>query len=56
MFSELAGLPLSEYIRRRQLTLAGAEVLSQEGLGAAGSPLWPAGGLMLPLGSAPRLR
>ncbi|MFC8224641.1 GyrI-like domain-containing protein [Streptomyces sp. NPDC057287] len=28
MFSALAGLPLSEYIRRRRLTLAGAEVLA----------------------------
>jgi AraC family transcriptional regulator len=27
MFSALAGVPLSEYIRRRRLTLAGAEVL-----------------------------
>ncbi|WP_329037662.1 AraC family transcriptional regulator [Streptomyces sp. NBC_00178] len=27
MFSALAGLPLSEYIRRRRLTVAGAEVL-----------------------------
>lgn len=30
MFSALAGLPLSEYIRRRRLTLAGAEVLAGE--------------------------
>ncbi|MFJ8742600.1 GyrI-like domain-containing protein [Embleya sp. NPDC127516] len=30
MFSALAGMPLSEYIRRRRLTLAGAEVLSGE--------------------------
>ncbi|MFF2159469.1 GyrI-like domain-containing protein [Streptomyces sp. NPDC058175] len=30
MFSALAGLPLSEYIRRRRLTVAGAEVLSGE--------------------------
>ncbi|MFF1838433.1 GyrI-like domain-containing protein [Streptomyces sp. NPDC058231] len=28
MFSALAGVPLSEYIRRRRLTLAGAEVLA----------------------------
>ncbi|MFD3513472.1 helix-turn-helix domain-containing protein [Streptomyces sp. NPDC058657] len=28
MFSALAGLPLSEYVRRRRLTLAGAEVLA----------------------------
>ncbi|MFJ8887538.1 GyrI-like domain-containing protein [Streptomyces sp. NPDC102402] len=28
MFSALAGLPLSEYVRRRRLTVAGAEVLS----------------------------
>ncbi|MFI5801633.1 helix-turn-helix domain-containing protein [Streptomyces sp. NPDC051561] len=28
MFSALAGVPLSEYVRRRRLTLAGAEVLS----------------------------
>ncbi|WP_435283838.1 AraC family transcriptional regulator [Streptomyces koelreuteriae] len=28
MFSALAGMPLSEYIRRRRLTVAGAEVLS----------------------------
>ncbi|GGV88909.1 AraC family transcriptional regulator [Streptomyces gelaticus] len=30
MFSALAGMPLSEYVRRRRLTLAGAEVLSGE--------------------------
>ncbi|MEV0409646.1 AraC family transcriptional regulator [Streptomyces sp. NPDC050448] len=30
MFSALAGLPLSEYIRRRRLTVAGAEVLAGE--------------------------
>ncbi|BCL29559.1 GyrI-like domain-containing protein [Streptomyces aurantiacus] len=30
MFSALAGLPLSEYIRRRRLTVAGAEVLAEE--------------------------
>ncbi|MFJ1846258.1 GyrI-like domain-containing protein [Streptomyces sp. NPDC088146] len=30
MFSALAGMPLSEYIRRRRLTLAGAEVLAGE--------------------------
>lgn len=30
MFSALAGLPLSEYVRRRRLTLAGAEVLAGE--------------------------
>ncbi|WP_327286245.1 MULTISPECIES: AraC family transcriptional regulator [unclassified Streptomyces] len=28
MFSTLAGIPLSEYVRRRRLTLAGAEVLA----------------------------
>ncbi|MFD7663001.1 GyrI-like domain-containing protein [Streptomyces sp. NPDC059788] len=28
MFSALAGIPLSEYIRRRRLTIAGAEVLA----------------------------
>ncbi|WP_409235242.1 GyrI-like domain-containing protein [Streptomyces sp. PA5.6] len=28
MFSALAGMPLSEYVRRRRLTLAGAEVLA----------------------------
>lgn len=31
MFSALAGIPLSEYIRRRRLTVAGARVLSGEG-------------------------
>ncbi|MGW2178917.1 AraC family transcriptional regulator [Streptomyces sp. NPDC001732] len=30
MFSALAGMPLSEYVRRRRLTLAGAEVLMGE--------------------------
>ncbi|MFJ1902072.1 MULTISPECIES: GyrI-like domain-containing protein [unclassified Streptomyces] len=30
MFSALAGMPLSEYIRRRRLTVAGAEVLTGE--------------------------
>lgn len=30
MFSVLAGIPLSEYIRRRRLTVAGAEVLAGE--------------------------
>lgn len=30
MFSALAGLPLSEYVRRRRLTVAGAEVLAGE--------------------------
>ncbi|MEU7147316.1 AraC family transcriptional regulator [Streptomyces sp. NPDC045456] len=30
MFSALAGMPLSEYIRRRRLTVAGAEVLSKD--------------------------
>ncbi|MFD0274859.1 GyrI-like domain-containing protein [Kitasatospora sp. NPDC127111] len=30
MFSALAGMPLSEYVRRRRLTVAGAEVLSGE--------------------------
>lgn len=29
MFSALAGMPLSEYVRRRRLTLAGAEVLAE---------------------------
>ena len=28
LFSALAGMPLSEYIRRRRLTVAGAEVLA----------------------------
>src|SRR5699024_221895 len=27
MFATLAGMPLAEYVRRRRLTLAGAEVL-----------------------------
>lgn len=31
MFSALAGMPLSEYIRRRRLTVAGAEVLGGRG-------------------------
>ncbi|WP_046506643.1 AraC family transcriptional regulator [Streptomyces odonnellii] len=31
MFSALAGVPLSEYIRRRRLTVAGAEVLAGNG-------------------------
>lgn len=31
MFSALAGIPLSEYIRRRRLTVAGAEVLAGAG-------------------------
>ncbi|MFI7339969.1 GyrI-like domain-containing protein [Streptomyces sp. NPDC050085] len=31
MFSALAGMPLSEYVRRRRLTVAGAEVLSGQG-------------------------
>ncbi|MFE9695866.1 GyrI-like domain-containing protein [Streptomyces sp. NPDC006270] len=31
MFSALAGLPLSEYIRRRRMTVAGAEVLGDPG-------------------------
>ncbi|MEU3102395.1 AraC family transcriptional regulator [Streptomyces griseoflavus] len=31
MFSALAGMPLSEYIRRRRLTVAGAEVLAGRG-------------------------
>ncbi|MFF0156553.1 GyrI-like domain-containing protein [Streptomyces sp. NPDC005263] len=31
MFSALSGMPLSEYIRRRRLTLAGAEVLAGRG-------------------------
>ncbi|MFJ6514499.1 GyrI-like domain-containing protein [Streptomyces sp. NPDC091406] len=31
MFSALAGLPLSEYIRRRRMTVAGAEVLAAPG-------------------------
>lgn len=30
LFSALAGMPLSEYIRRRRLTVAGAEVLADE--------------------------
>ncbi|GAA2149959.1 AraC family transcriptional regulator [Kitasatospora kazusensis] len=30
MFSMLAGMPLSEYVRRRRLTVAGAEVLAGE--------------------------
>lgn len=30
LFSALAGIPLSEYIRRRRLTVAGAEVLTGE--------------------------
>ncbi|MGZ9934710.1 AraC family transcriptional regulator [Streptomyces sp. NC-S4] len=30
LFSALAGIPLSEYIRRRRLTVAGAEVLGRE--------------------------
>ncbi|MFR9778125.1 helix-turn-helix domain-containing protein [Micromonospora sp. MS34] len=30
LFSALAGMPLSEYVRRRRLTVAGAEVLSGE--------------------------
>ncbi|WP_204046321.1 AraC family transcriptional regulator, partial [Acrocarpospora phusangensis] len=30
MFSALAGIPLSEYVRRRRLTLAAAEVLSSD--------------------------
>ncbi|MFF0624354.1 GyrI-like domain-containing protein [Streptomyces sp. NPDC004296] len=30
MFSTLAGMPLSEYLRRRRLTVAGAEVLAGE--------------------------
>ncbi|GAA2724712.1 MULTISPECIES: AraC family transcriptional regulator [Streptomyces] len=30
LFSALAGLPLSEYVRRRRLTVAGAEVLAGE--------------------------
>ncbi|MEV6781409.1 AraC family transcriptional regulator [Streptomyces sp. NPDC051098] len=30
LFSALAGIPLSEYIRRRRLTVAGAEVISGE--------------------------
>lgn len=28
MFSALAGLPLAEYVRRRRMTVAGAEVLA----------------------------
>jgi AraC family transcriptional regulator len=31
LFSALAGIPLSEYIRRRRLTVAGAQVLAGEG-------------------------
>ena len=30
MFSALAGMPLSEYVRRRRLTMAGAEVVVGE--------------------------
>ncbi len=30
LFSSLAGMPLSEYVRRRRLTVAGAEVLAGE--------------------------
>ncbi|WP_327716926.1 AraC family transcriptional regulator [Streptomyces sp. NBC_00490] len=30
LFSALAGMPLSEYIRRRRLTIAGAEVLARD--------------------------
>ncbi|MFF9715966.1 GyrI-like domain-containing protein [Streptomyces sp. NPDC014603] len=30
MFSALAGMPLSEYVRRRRLTVAGAEVLTDQ--------------------------
>src|SRR5439155_4087846 len=30
LFSALAGMPLSEYIRRRRLTIAGAQVLAGE--------------------------
>ncbi|MEW2373854.1 AraC family transcriptional regulator [Streptomyces sp. NPDC006656] len=30
LFSSLAGMPLSEYVRRRRLTVAGAEVLARE--------------------------
>lgn len=30
MFSALAGMPLSEYVRRRRLTVAGAEVLADQ--------------------------
>lgn len=30
LFSALAGMPLSEYIRRRRLTVAGADVLAGE--------------------------
>lgn len=32
MFSSLAGMPLSEYIRRRRMTLAAADVLGEEDL------------------------
>ena len=31
MFSSLAGLPVSEYIRRRRMTVAAAEVIDGEG-------------------------
>lgn len=31
MFSSLAGMPLSEYVRRRRMTVAAAEVISGEG-------------------------
>lgn len=30
LFSALAGMPLSEYVRRRRLTVAGADVLAGE--------------------------
>jgi AraC family transcriptional regulator len=32
MFSSLAGMPLSEYIRRRRMTLAAADVIGDDGL------------------------
>lgn len=32
MFSSLAGMPLSEYVRRRRMTLAAADVLGDDGL------------------------
>ena len=31
MFSSLAGMPLSEYVRRRRMTVAAAEVVSGSG-------------------------
>ena len=39
MFSSLAGMPLSEYVRRRRMTIAAAEVLAVTWLGPSGNPL-----------------